>query len=1058
MSPEAMVSPEFGRVAVPPQALEPMAEATSVVAPERRRLGRNARAALGASFRAAAARAAARHGVSVRQGRGILRPLRVFDVAYIGLVVTVLVVFATYEGWLSVPEQWSFDLRTRFAEYGRPAPTKTLVHLDLDDQSMEDIGRWPWSRSVQALLLEELAAAEPRAVALDILYDAPEKLTYEPVGDGKFAVVDHDKQFATAIRGLGNVIIAYSHDDIEFVRPDDTVYGRVVNILISRPAMEEEELQRHFPAEEWSLARKHFRVARKEAVSIRVARYMAERVRTLDEVFGLISSNASAAEVAAGPSTAPAAATTRVAGLVGAGGALGAEGALGAGAIDGGVIEDSPLRRIVADVWAHEIARRAIAPFGIPGRSEVMESLDDRKPSILPVAAFAEASSLAAFVTYNKGGDGIMRRVPLVMNAEGRASMSLGLALALKTLGVKPSEVSLRDNLLVIPAPAGDIRVPLRRFRFNELKRETAGVLDLPFIGRPGASTWLAMYDEPGDEPRFTVSASKLWQAVQVRARIAANNASLREAALTMLGETNSPQQRRTWDPHDATAWTAFAGEMLELNAADIEALDASPPSQPAELPPFATTEQKRDREDALRAFKLHRAANAARLLPAHLRDLADEARTIRAELRELIAGRAVLVGWTATGRTDFVATPMHPACAGVRIHGLVYNAIVTGNFLRFAPQWLGLVLTLAMGLFATWAVVRWSPLAALLGVVVLAGAYVVGAAALFGPLGYVLLLAPPLLATAAAWASASVAKFVVERAERNRILKRFQTYVDPQLVNYLLANPERARLDGERRRMTVCFTDLAGFTSLSEKLGEQTVGMLNEYFALMVPLVRKHKGYVNKLLGDGMMFFFNAPQPNELHAASAFNAVLEMQQVMQDFNQGLVERGLPTLKMRVGITTGEMIAGDAGGGGYNDFTVLGDVVNLSSRLEGANKASGTLILCNRESLEAAGAEFLSRPVGVLRVVGKTEGIETFEVMARVENATERQRHLARLTSNLIQAYQRADLESCIRIADHIDEDFGTTKISDLYRNLCNQHIVSGLPVGFDGTIVLETK
>jgi class 3 adenylate cyclase/CHASE2 domain-containing sensor protein len=1046
------MSPEFGGGPPrPPSAPAPEVQAEEEdSAPPADRLAPTTRMALIESFRAAAVRAAERHGVTLRQTR-VFRPLRVSDSGYAGLAATLVVVLVAIQGWLYVPEQWVYDLRTQFVQFGRPAPTDRLVHLDLDDRSVEDIGRWPWSRSTQAMILRELAAAKPKAVALDILYDRPEKTTYEPSGE-EFVAVDHDGEFARALAELGNVILAFSHSDIESMRPDDVVYGKIVNLLLRNPAMEPDQVRLALPADERSKVEDHYYPARREAVGLAVTGFMTERVRPLEEIIRLIESGAPPPGTASKPTTAasdtPPRPTTARAVVAPAGGT-------------GVVTGETPLRRIVSEAWRYEMSRRAVAASRIPAPPGVLEQFDDRQPQILPLAEFAQQSAAAAFVTYNKGGDGIMRRVPLVMNSEGQASMSLGLALALKALDVRLQDVEVRSDSLRIPTRAGVIEVPMRAYRFSALTRETDGVLDIPFIGRAGGSEWLAMYDPPGAsgaDIRHTLSISRVWQSVQLRSRIAANNLRLREAVLTLYGQSNTGLDRRTWDPYDAMAWTREAKEILELTREDLASLADSPPSEPPALEAGADAAAVREHEDAVRAFRMVRAAAAAEALLREMPLLARQADEVRRDLRERLEGKAVLVGWTATGRTDFVATPMHPACAGVRIHGLVFNAIVSQNFLRFAPEWLGWALTLVLGLVTTLAVVKLSPPAALTTTALLTGAYTGLNALLFGPYGFVLMLAPPLFAVASAWATTSVAKFVVERAERNRILKRFQTYVDPQLVNYLLQNPERAGLEGERRMMTVCFTDLAGFTTLSERLGEQTVGMLNEYFALMVPLVRKHQGYVNKLLGDGMMFFFNAPQPNLQHASSAFDAVLEMQQVMHDFNQGLEDRGLPTLKMRVGITTGEMIAGDAGGGGYNDFTVLGDVVNLSSRLEGANKASGTLILCNRAALEAAGGDFLTRPIGMLRVVGKTEGIETFELMCRREKATEKQLRLARLTESLVYAYRRADLDACMRFADQMDESFGPTKVADLYRGLCNAHMLTGVPEGFDGTIILESK
>ncbi len=156
--------------------------------------------------------------------------------------------------------------------------------------------------------------------------------------------------------------------------------------------------------------------------------------------------------------------------------------------------------------------------------------------------------------------------------------------------------------------------------------------------------------------------------------------------------------------------------------------------------------------------------------------------------------------------------------------------------------------------------------------------------------------IAGPAIAMLLTWISCQLVEFLVEKLERVRITPPVRTYVDPALVNYLVEHPDENVTDGQEREMTVVFTDLAGFTTISEKLKEKVVPLLNEYLGLMVTIIRKHNGYVNKFLGDGIMFFYNAPRPNPNHAADAVATVLEMQEKLIAFNEGLIRRGLPAI------------------------------------------------------------------------------------------------------------------------------------------------------------------
>jgi adenylate cyclase len=234
-------------------------------------------------------------------------------------------------------------------------------------------------------------------------------------------------------------------------------------------------------------------------------------------------------------------------------------------------------------------------------------------------------------------------------------------------------------------------------------------------------------------------------------------------------------------------------------------------------------------------------------------------------------------------------------------------------------------------------------------------------------------------------------------------------------------------------------FTDLQGFTTLTEVLRGKSVNILSRYMETMVPIIRKHNGYVNKFLGDGIMFFFGAPEANPDHAADAVAAILEMQQAMVPFNAALEADGLPTLYMRAGISTGPMVVGDAGPSFAADYTVLGDRVNLAARLESANKATGTANLATDRTVELAGDKFLFRPVATLQVVGKKESIITYEALARKDEADDRQRRLAQLTGVVVRAFVAKDFDGCCEAIDELEEEFGPSKLTKLYHSQCEE-------------------
>jgi adenylate cyclase len=406
------------------------------------------------------------------------------------------------------------------------------------------------------------------------------------------------------------------------------------------------------------------------------------------------------------------------------------------------------------------------------------------------------------------------------------------------------------------------------------------------------------------------------------------------------------------------------------------------------------------------------------------------------------------------------VTTPLHDRCPGVVVHGVIFNAIMTNHFWRAAPGWVTPIMTLMLGLLTAMATAWMSPVKATITAVAMLATYLLlNGVMMFDRFGIVVGIAGPMTAIAVVWAGCVLMRTLIEARERALVTRRFQAYVDPTLVNYVLENPAKARLDGEVKELTVVFTDLANFTTLSEKLGEKSVSLLNDYMARMVPIIRGHHGYLNKFLGDGIMCFYGAPRDSAHHASDAVQTALDMQQAMKVFNDYLAEQDLPSLAVRVGISTGRMVVGDAGSDDASDYTVLGDAVNFGSRLEGANKYLGTRVLVSERTAELAKGGYLFRPVGRLRVVGKTEGVGVFEAVGALDRATDEQKKTMELTRIMVEAYQAGRFAETMGAADGLDAHLGmASKLAAAYRERAKKCLEEGKPDDFDGTVSLTEK
>ena len=388
---------------------------------------------------------------------------------------------------------------------------------------------------------------------------------------------------------------------------------------------------------------------------------------------------------------------------------------------------------------------------------------------------------------------------------------------------------------------------------------------------------------------------------------------------------------------------------------------------------------------------------------------------------RAIVGDKLVFVGWTGTAvAADFYPTAMHVRTPGVSVHSAIANGLLTGHWIDQAPSWLDLLMTFGAGLSATLVASVLSPARGWAAALVLTGAYVgFNVVVVFDGWDTSLALAGPLVAAVGSWATCTTIRAIQERREKAAIRRQFRARVSAQLVDYLSEHPDLVNMEGEERELTIAFTDFAGFTSISEKLeGRATVAMLNRYLRAMTEVMLDRSGYVNKFLGDGIMAFWGAPALDPRHANEAVFAVLDCYDALDMLNRAPEYEELPKLGMRVGISTGKVIVGDCGAPPrLNDYTVIGDAVNLAARLESANKMLGTRGLVTQRTIDQIEPEererVLWRPMGKLRGVGQTRLTEVSELVGRSGDTeiTEETRAWVERTREAVELFERGDLE-----------------------------------------------
>ena len=432
------------------------------------------------------------------------------------------------------------------------------------------------------------------------------------------------------------------------------------------------------------------------------------------------------------------------------------------------------------------------------------------------------------------------------------------------------------------------------------------------------------------------------------------------------------------------------------------------------------------------------------------------------ANWREYLKDNIVLIGRdlkatteVGSAQADMFQTPFfargQELMPGVEIHANLIANMVTGEVVREAPGswplglWFG---TAAMSLLA---MRRWQPIKSgliglgLIGAISLANYQLFSRELLWLPAGQAMLTVLLIYL-----AQGGVAYFIEQR-QRRQIKRAFSMYVSPVVVEKIVANPEQLKLGGERQELTLLFTDLAGFTTISEALGaEEVTQILNRHLSEMVDIVFRYHGTVDKFIGDAVMAFWGAPIQDPDQSLHAVQAAMEMQQKIAAMRQELLAQGGPDLRMRIGLHRGECIVGNMGGVGRFDYTAVGDSVNLASRLEGVNKVYGTGILLSDSVAQALGDKRMLRQVDTVRVKGKHLGVPIYTPCDDAQLKT--------MSESALAAYRAGEWDACETRWQAVATAYPGDPVAQAFLARLHAMREKGWPGEWDGITTLETK
>jgi adenylate cyclase len=440
---------------------------------------------------------------------------------------------------------------------------------------------------------------------------------------------------------------------------------------------------------------------------------------------------------------------------------------------------------------------------------------------------------------------------------------------------------------------------------------------------------------------------------------------------------------------------------------------------------------------------------------------------------REKIANKLVLIGTSAVGLYDIKTTPVDPAVPGVEVHAQVLESALTGGLLSQPDYGVGIELSTAIVLGLL--VIAFAPMFGPVTLVVVGALF---ATFLIGMSWYLythyrLLIdfTYPLLSTTAIYLTLVFSSFVREQAQRRQIRSAFGRYLSPALVEQVAQSPERLVLGGEEREMTIMFSDVRGFTTISESYKNDPQGLttlMNRFLTPLTNAILARKGTIDKYMGDAIMAFWNAPIEDAEHQINACEAAVDMLERIDGLNsereREAQERGhnyIP-LNVGVGLNTGTCVVGNMGSDLRFDYSVLGDSVNLASRLEGQSKEYGFPIIVGSKTALAVKDRFAILELDFIMVKGKKEPEVIYAIAGREDTAQSgRFQRLRNLTIEMLACYRSRDWDGALAAIERGRRTDDANSLELLY-NLYEARILGYLknppPEDWNGAFALLTK
>jgi len=422
--------------------------------------------------------------------------------------------------------------------------------------------------------------------------------------------------------------------------------------------------------------------------------------------------------------------------------------------------------------------------------------------------------------------------------------------------------------------------------------------------------------------------------------------------------------------------------------------------------------------------------------------------------------GAIVLIGYTASGVDDTFMVPISDkAMPGVEVHANLVQSILTEDYISYQGDISSVFFIFLFALIACLLLNRFRMhIATVIIALVFVAYFLISLLIIFDNFGIIMNILFPLFTLVLVYIALIVIYYRTEERSRKWITSVFGKYVSPVVITNLIKNPDLINLGGEKRNITIFFSDIRGFTTISEKLKpEELVHLLNEYLTEMTQIIIKDQGLVDKYMGDAIMAFWGAPLDHPTHADTACSSSLEMIEKLRELQKKWKGEGIPAFDIGIGLNTGDAIVGNMGSKNRFDYTAMGDNVNIASRMEGLNKIYGTNIIITEKTYKIIKDKYEIRKLDAVKVKGKKKPVLIYELISHKSDISKKHQDFIKLYEEGFEFYFKKKWKQAIisfQAANKLMKDTS----SQLFINRCKEFEKNPPSKDWDGVWEMKTK